>query len=303
MFCLQASIGSANDVVDAAADRLAKPAKPIPAGLVERRTAGVVAVVAGLAGLALAGLFGPAVLLVAVLGYGLGLAYDLRLKRTSWSWLAYALALPLVPAFAWLGAGAGLPPRFPVLAAMALVAGTALAVANGLVDLEGDAATGTAGLAGALGRRRALGVVAVCDAAVVVLAAVTAWAPRSQALAPVARHVARRRALCGRGLGCRRAAWTGGGGWGGSCRPARSRSSRSAGSPCSSEPKRALCGRAPGGGQLLGSPARTTAIAFSSRSFTIVRYLARLARSTPPISPSALGSSRTWTSSSSASAK
>ena len=180
MFCLQASIGSANDVVDAAADRLAKPAKPIPAGLVERRTAGVVAVVAGLAGLALAGLFGPAVLLVAVLGYGLGLAYDLRLKRTSWSWLAYALALPLVPAFAWLGAGAGLPPRFPVLAALALVAGTALAVANGLVDLEGDAATGTAGLAGALGRRRALGVVAVCDAAVVLLAAVTAWAPRSQ---------------------------------------------------------------------------------------------------------------------------
>jgi 4-hydroxybenzoate polyprenyltransferase len=184
MFCLQASIGSTNDVVDAAADRRAKPAKPIPAGLVARRTAGVVAVVAGFGGLAVAGLFGPAVLLVAALGYGLGLAYDLRLKRTSWSWLAYALALPLVPAFAWLGAGAGLPPRFPVLAALALVAGTALAVGNGLIDLEGDAATGTAGLAGALGRRRAIGVVVVCDAAVVVLAAVTAWSPRSQPTLP-----------------------------------------------------------------------------------------------------------------------
>lgn len=184
MFCLQASIGSANDVADAAADRRAKPAKAIPAGLVDRRTAAVVAVVAGVAGLALAGLFGPAVLLVAVLGYGLGLAYDVRLKRTRWSWLAYALALPLVPAYAWLGAGAGLPPRFPVLAALALLAGTALAVANGLVDLEGDAATGTAGLAGALGRRRALRVIVTCDAAVVVLAAVTASSPGSHASLP-----------------------------------------------------------------------------------------------------------------------
>jgi len=184
MFCLQASIGSTNDVVDAAADGRAKPAKPIPAGLVQRRTAIGVAVAGGIAGLALAGLLGSAVLLVAVLGYGLGLAYDVRLKRTSWSWLAYALALPLVPAFAWLGAGAGLPPRFPILAALAVLAGTALAVANGLVDLEGDTATGTAGLAGALGRRRALGVIVACDAAVVVLAAVTAWSPTSQAPLP-----------------------------------------------------------------------------------------------------------------------
>jgi len=180
MFCLQASIGSANDVVDAASDSRARAAKPIPAGLVRRRTAGVVALLAGLAGLALAARFGPAVSLVALLGYGLGLAYDLRLKRTRWSWLAYALALPLVPAFAWLGAGAGLPPRFPVLAALALLAGTALAVANGLVDVEGDAATGSAGLAGALGRRRALGVIVACDAAVVVLVALTAWSPRPQ---------------------------------------------------------------------------------------------------------------------------
>jgi len=177
MFCLQASIGSANDVADATADRLAKPTKPIPAGLVARRMAVGVACLAGLAGLVLAALHGPAVLLVALMGYGIGLAYDLRLKRTPWSWLAYALALPLVPAFAWLGAGAGLPPRFPILAALALLAGTGLAVANGLVDLEGDLATGTAGVAAALGRRRALGVLVASDAAVVVVAAATAWSP------------------------------------------------------------------------------------------------------------------------------
>jgi len=184
MFCLQASIGAANDVADAAADRIAKPAKPIAAGLLERRTASILAVVAGLAGLVLAALFGPAALLVAVLGYGVGLAYDVRLKRTPWSWLAYAVALPLVPAFAWLGAGAGLPPRFGVLAALGLVAGTALAIANGLVDLEGDAASGSTGLAGALGRRRALALIVVCDAAVVVVAALTASSPPSRAPLP-----------------------------------------------------------------------------------------------------------------------
>ena len=189
MFCLQASIGSANDVVDATADREAKPTKPIPAGLVSLRAATSVALVAGFGGLTLAALHGPAVLLVALMGYGIGLVYDLRLKRTPWSWLAYALALPLVPAFAWLGSGAGLPPRFPILVALALLAGTGLAVANGLVDLEGDVATGTAGVAGVLGRHRALGVVVGCDAAMIVMAVATAsstGAPSSPAWLVVA---------------------------------------------------------------------------------------------------------------------
>ncbi len=173
MFCLQASIGATNDVVDAAADARAKPAKPIPAGLVARRTAILVALIAGAVGLALAALFGAAALAVAMAGYALGLAYDVRLKRSRWSWLAYALALPLVPAFAWLGAGAGLPPRFPLLAVLALTAGTALALANGLVDLEGDAATGTMGLAGALGRGASLRLIVACEIVLVAVAVVT----------------------------------------------------------------------------------------------------------------------------------
>ncbi|HTS14407.1 MAG TPA: UbiA family prenyltransferase [Candidatus Sulfotelmatobacter sp.] len=173
MFLLQASIGAANDVVDLGADRLAKPGKPIAAGRVARRTAVALAAAAGAAGLVAAAAFGPAVLVVAVAGYGLGLAYDLRLKRSPWSWLAYALALPLVPTFAWLGAGAGLPPRFAPLIGLALLAGTALAVANGLVDLEGDAATGSTGVAGRLGRRRSLLLVTACEAGLVAVAGST----------------------------------------------------------------------------------------------------------------------------------
>ncbi|MFI5261830.1 MAG: UbiA prenyltransferase family protein [Candidatus Limnocylindrales bacterium] len=173
MFALQASIGAANDVVDAPADAQAKPAKPIPAGLVSRRTATAVAVMAGAVGLTMAGVFGVAALAVAVLGYGLGLAYDVRLKRSPWSWLAYALALPLVPAFAWLGVGAGLPPRFPLLAVMALLGGVALALANGLVDLAGDARTGTSGPAGALGAVAAWRLIAACQGALIAVAVVT----------------------------------------------------------------------------------------------------------------------------------
>jgi 4-hydroxybenzoate polyprenyltransferase len=173
MAALQASIGAVNDVVDAGADERTKPAKPIPARLVSRQAAVVVAVVAGAVGIGLASRFGPPAMLVAGLGYGLGLAYDLRLKRSRWSWLAYALALPLVPAFAWLGAAASLPPHFAWLAALALLGGVALALANGLVDVEGDAIAGTAGLAGALGRSAAWRLIAVCQAVLVVSAFVT----------------------------------------------------------------------------------------------------------------------------------
>ena len=55
-------------------------------------------------------------------------------------------------------------------------------------------------------------------------------------------------------------------------------------------------------GQSLASPLRTIAIAFSSLSFAIVRYLARLARSTSGIDRTTSGARRTATSSSTASA-
>ncbi len=188
MAALQGSIGATNDLVDVAADARTKPAKPIPAGLVSRPAAAAVAAAGGGAGLALAALvsrFDPATLVVAVLGYSLGLAYDLRLKRSRWSWLAYAGALPLVPAFAWLGVGAGLPPRFPLLAVMAALGGIALALANGLVDLEGDALTHTLSLAGVLGPMRAWRVIAACQAGLIVVAIVTAvvFSPRPVPLA------------------------------------------------------------------------------------------------------------------------
>jgi 4-hydroxybenzoate polyprenyltransferase len=139
MLSIQVSIGALNDAVDARRDAAGKPGKPIPAGLVTAREARVLAVGAGILGVLLSLPSGMAS--AAVIGFGLamGYLYDLRLSRTAWSWLPLALALPVVPVHAWLGATGSLPTGMIVLYPLAVLAGAALALGNGLVDLERDA--------------------------------------------------------------------------------------------------------------------------------------------------------------------
>jgi 4-hydroxybenzoate polyprenyltransferase len=152
MFCLQAAIGTVNDIVDVAADKDRKVGKPIPAGAVDPSVARLVAAGALALGLALSVLSGPAVLAIAIVGTAIGLAYDLRLKGTQWSWLPFALGIPLLPVYAWLGGSGGLPEAFLIVLPMAFLAGAALAYANALADLERDRAAGTRTVATALGR-------------------------------------------------------------------------------------------------------------------------------------------------------
>lgn len=155
MLLLQLSIGATNDWADATADATANPAKPIPRGLVRRRSAALLAVVLAGLGLPLAGAAGAAAFAVACLGLAAGLAYDLALKGTRWSWLPYAIGIPLLPVFAWVGATGELPAPFVVLVPLAVAAGAALAIANALADLEQDRAAGTETIATALGMERA----------------------------------------------------------------------------------------------------------------------------------------------------
>jgi len=155
MTALQAGIGVVNDVVDAPADAVAKPAKPIPAGLVPRRAAIWVAAGAMLLGLGLSAGSGWGTALIAVAILGVGLAYDLRLKGTAWSWLPFAVGIPLLPVFAWYGAVGSLPAAFAVLIPAAVAAGAALAIGNARADLERDAASGVASIATRLGQRAA----------------------------------------------------------------------------------------------------------------------------------------------------
>ncbi len=162
MFLIQASIGAVNDVVDASADALVKPFKPIPSRLVGRRPAALAGVIAAIAGISLSLVAGGP--LVAGLGLavlGAGLAYDLVLKPTPYAGLCYAVAFVSVPVYGWWGAAGQLPPRPELLLPIAALAGPTLQLANGLVDLEGDRMTGLRGPVVRVGRGRALVFLAI----------------------------------------------------------------------------------------------------------------------------------------------
>ena len=177
MLGLQTSIGALNDLVDEPLDAGRKPGKPLPRGLVTRREAAAVAAVTGIGGLALSVPSGPATLAAALVAISLGYVYDLRLSRTALSWLPLALALPVLPIHAWLGATGAVAPGLITLVPAAVLAGAALAIANGLVDVERDLAGGRRGIVVALGPGPSWLVHAAMLAIVVVLALALAPSP------------------------------------------------------------------------------------------------------------------------------
>jgi 4-hydroxybenzoate polyprenyltransferase len=148
----QLSIGWSNDWVDAARDAAVdRPDKPVARGLVDRRTVGRAALLAGLLTLPLSfslGLRAGTAHLVAV---GAGWVYNLGVKATVWSWAPYAVCFGLLPAVVTLSL-----PGSPAPAAWAMTAGALLGVgahlANVLPDLEDDRRTGVRGLPHRLGR-------------------------------------------------------------------------------------------------------------------------------------------------------
>jgi 4-hydroxybenzoate polyprenyltransferase len=189
MAAFQASIGAVNDLRDLDDDAVGQPWKPIPSGRVTRRTAGWVAAIGLTVGVVGSLALGVGVLFVGLAGYGVGVSYDLRLKRTAWGWLGFAVGLSLVPVYAWLGAGAGLPPDLGMLLVLGGLAGLELALANALVDAPADGRIGARGLAVRLGPRRARRLMAAAAVGVVGLAWLsmlgvgTTGEPRSSALA------------------------------------------------------------------------------------------------------------------------
>jgi 4-hydroxybenzoate polyprenyltransferase len=214
---LQFAIGAVNDIVDAPADAGRKAGKPIPAAAVTPGQARVVAVASGAAGLLIAAVVDPGLVPLALVVLGIGLAYDLWLKGTTLSWLPFAAGIPLLPVYGWLGATGGLPGVFLVLVPAAANAGTALAIANAIVDTERDEAAGQKSIALALGLRRAavlvlglhvvVAVLAVATAAV--LGAPTGWvaAVVSASAAPIGGAALGLVAVGRQGTGMRELAW------------------------------------------------------------------------------------------------
>jgi 4-hydroxybenzoate polyprenyltransferase len=153
MLLLQFAIGSANDLADSVADAVAKPWKPIPAGLMPRRAAVVLCVTASALGLSLAATVSAGALVVAIVGLADGLIYDLRLKATPLAWLPFAVGVGLLPLYAWLGARNSVGPAFVGIVAISVVAGATLALANAYADLDRDRRSGVRSIAVFLGSR------------------------------------------------------------------------------------------------------------------------------------------------------
>jgi 4-hydroxybenzoate polyprenyltransferase len=170
MTLLQFAIGTLNDLVDAPRDAGRRRGKPIPDGLVSELAARVVLVGCAGGGLLLAFLIEPALVVVAMLGLGLGVWYDLRAKGTRLSWLPIALGVPLLPVFGWYGATGTLPGAFAVLVPAAALAGAALAIANASADIERDAAAGVVSLAVSYGPVVATGLALVLQVVVAAVA-------------------------------------------------------------------------------------------------------------------------------------
>lgn len=174
MTLLQFAIGTLNDLVDAPLDAGSKSGKPIPEGIVAPGVARVVLAVTAVGGVALSLAGGPALAGLAIIGLAIGAWYDLRAKGTPLSWLPLAVGIPLLPVYGWYGATGDLPGVFLVLLPAAANAGTALAIANSIVDIERDEDNGQDSVAITLGPRRAASVVLLLHGVVVALALGTA---------------------------------------------------------------------------------------------------------------------------------
>jgi 4-hydroxybenzoate polyprenyltransferase len=150
----QLTIGAVNELTDAELDAVAKPGKPIPAGLVSRRGAWIVTI-AGLAVMTILSLgFGFDAFLLAALGTGVGIAYSLWFKRTIWSWLPYLIALPLLPIWVWTALST-VPPGLFAIYPIGAAAVVAVQLAQSMPDIAVDQASDVRTLAVALGPGRA----------------------------------------------------------------------------------------------------------------------------------------------------
>jgi len=148
----QASIGFANDWLDADRDRsVGRTDKPVAQGLVGVGTVRVAAVVCAVLMLVPSFWLGPAAGVAHLVLVASGWAYDLGLKRTPFSVVPFVVSFGLLPAVATLAAA---PPAAPAAWAVAVgaVFGVAIHFTNVLPDLDDDARTGIAGLPHRLGR-------------------------------------------------------------------------------------------------------------------------------------------------------
>jgi 4-hydroxybenzoate polyprenyltransferase len=146
----QMAISAWNDYCDRDLDAVAKPWRPIPAGLISGERARLIAAALVAVGLALSAPLGWAGLALGSLGTSAGFAYSTWFKRTSLSWLPFWVGFPTLALWACATVERW-EPRLLAVYLLGLPLVLALHFADTLPDLIGDAGGGVRGLAHRLG--------------------------------------------------------------------------------------------------------------------------------------------------------
>jgi 4-hydroxybenzoate polyprenyltransferase len=153
MLCVQAAIGASNDYFDREFDAKTKPYKPIVRGLIEPRTALVVAAMLTLFAGSLAASMGPGSVLVGAVGALAGFGYNWRLKRSVLSPVPLMVALPALPIWVWVSLDAFTRDLLWLIPFGPLI-GLAVHLSNSSPDIDLDRMAGVGGLAQSLGVER-----------------------------------------------------------------------------------------------------------------------------------------------------
>jgi 4-hydroxybenzoate polyprenyltransferase len=154
----QIVIGVVNELVDVDIDRVTKPSKPIPAGLVSVRGAVLMGCAGAILMLTAGWPLGVRSFLILVIGTGLGVAYSLWFKRTPYAWLPYLAALPLLPI--WVAVTLDrFEPALILLYPLGAIGVLGVQMAQSLPDVAADRAAGIDTLTTRLGERRSLVVI------------------------------------------------------------------------------------------------------------------------------------------------
>jgi len=186
----QASIGWANDYIDAPRDRAAgRTDKPVATGDVPRRLVGGCAAVALVADVPLSLALGWKPGATHIVAVGSAWLYDLKLKETVASWAPYALSFGLVPVIVATALPGAPLPRATLVAAGSCC-GIAAHFANTVGDARDDELTGVRGLPQLIGPSPSTAVAAAFVATAAVLLVVATDAAGLAVAAAIAAGVA-----------------------------------------------------------------------------------------------------------------
>jgi geranylgeranylglycerol-phosphate geranylgeranyltransferase len=178
VLCITAAGNVINDIYDVDIDRVNRPDRPIPAGEISLRGAGIYTLVLFAGGIAFAALTAPLCLLIALINSGILVAYAVWLKRRP-VFGNVAVAYLTASIFLFGGALAGIEGlvRNVSLAMITFLATIAREILKDAEDVEGDAAGGARTLPMIIGVR-GTGVVAflcACGAVVASLLPIGDW--------------------------------------------------------------------------------------------------------------------------------